>query len=182
MERLRMQGCQGVTAAAPDLGFDRAALARVAGRVAADVEAARYDGARIMVARRGQVALDLTVGYGERANDRMLKPDAVFSIMSISKVLTAVALLRCVERGQVSLLTPVAHVIPDFAKRGKERVTVGQILTHTAGLGMAQVALPIDQIGDLGKAVAAICDLPLESTPGEIVSYSAMMGFTVLAD
>lgn len=177
-----MQHFPGVTAAAESLGFDRAALARVAARVTADVEAARYDGARIMVARRGEVALDLTLGYAERANDRMMKPDAVFSIMSISKVLTAVALLRCVERGQVSLLTPVAHVIPDFAKRGKERVTIGQILTHTAGLGMAQVALPIDQIGDLSKAVAAICDLPLESTPGEIVSYSAMMGYTVLAD
>lgn len=177
-----MQDSQGVTAAAEDLGFDRAALARVAARVAADVEAARYDGARIMVARRGRVALDLTVGYAQRDRDLMLKADSVFSIMSISKVMTAVALLRCVERGQVSLLTPVSHVIPEFAKRGKERVTVGQILTHTAGLGMAQVALPIDQIGDLSKAVAAICDLPLESTPGEIVSYSAMMGFTVLAD
>src|SRR5205085_7432501 len=94
----------------------------------------------------------------------------------------AVALLRCVERGDLSLLTPVSHIMPDFAKRGKDRVTVGQVITHTAGLGMAQAPLPVDQLGDLDKAVAAICELPLESTPGEIVSYSAMMGFTILAD
>jgi CubicO group peptidase (beta-lactamase class C family) len=177
-----MQDTQGVTPAAAGLGFDPAALARVAPRVATDIEASKYDGARILVARRGTPVLDLTLGYAERDSDRMLKPDAVFSIMSISKVMTAVALLRCVERGEVSLLTPVSHVIPEFARRGKERVTIGQVLTHTAGLGMAQAPLPVDQLGDLQKAVAAICELPLESTPGEIVSYSAMMGFTLLAE
>lgn len=177
-----MQETQGVTPAASQLGFDPAALARVAGRVTADIQAARYDGARIVVARRGTPVLDLTLGYADRAKDRMLKPDSVFSIMSISKVMTAVALLRCVERGEVSLLTPVAHVIPEFARRGKERVTIGQVLTHTAGLGMAPAPLPVDQLGDLGKAVAAICELPLESAPGEIVSYSAMTGFTILAE
>jgi CubicO group peptidase (beta-lactamase class C family) len=177
-----MKDSQGVTAAAAELGFDAAALARVATKVGADIQASKYDGARILVARRGQAVLDLTIGYAEREKDKMLKPDSVFSIMSISKVMTAVALLRCVERGDLSLLTPVSHIVPDFAKRGKERVTVGQILTHTAGLGMAQAPLPVDQLGDLDRAVAAICEVPLESTPGEIVSYSAMMGYTILAD
>lgn len=177
-----MQDFQGVTAAAAELGFEPAALARVAGRVTADIQAAKYDGARIVVARRGTPVLDLTLGYADREQDRMLKPDSVFSIMSISKVMTAVALLRCVERGEVSLLTPVAHVIPEFARRGKERVTIGQVLTHTAGLGMAPAPLPVDQLGDLQKAVAAICELPLESAPGEIVSYSAMTGYTILAE
>jgi CubicO group peptidase (beta-lactamase class C family) len=102
--------------------------------------------------------------------------------MSISKVMTAIALLQCVERGDLSLLTPVAQIIPEFAKRGKDKVTVGQVLTHTAGLGMAPVALPVDEIGVLAKSVAAICELPLESTPGELVSYSAMTGFTILAE
>jgi CubicO group peptidase (beta-lactamase class C family) len=170
-------------AASPEaMGFDPKALDRVGQRVAADVQAARYDGARILVARRGTTVLDLTLGYAERAADRMLKPDAVFSVMSISKVMTAVALLRCVERGEVSLLTPVAHVIPEFARRGKERVTIGHILTHTAGMGMAQAPLPVEDLGVLEKSVAAICDLPLESAPGEIVSYSAMMGYTILAE
>ncbi|HVZ45480.1 MAG TPA: serine hydrolase domain-containing protein [Ramlibacter sp.] len=176
-----MQESHGVTAAAAQLGFDPQSLARVAGKVSADIAASKYDGARIMVARRGQTVLDLTLGYAQRDADRMLKPDSAFSIMSISKVMTAVALLRCVERGQVSLITPVSHIIPEFAKRGKERVTVGQILTHTAGLGMAPAPLPVDQLGDLDRAVAAICDLPLESAPGEIVSYSAMTGYTILA-
>ncbi len=172
----------GPTANAARMGFDAEALARVATRIERDVEAAKYDGARVLVARRGVPVLDLTIGWADRDKGRKLESDAVFSVMSISKVMTAVALMRCVERGDVSLLTPVSHVIPEFAKRGKALVTVGQILTHTAGMGMAQPAMPIDQLGQLEKSVAAICELPLESTPGEIVSYSAMMGYTILGE
>ncbi len=162
--------------------FDLKRLEKVAQRVKLDIEQSKYDGARILVAHRGETVLDLTVGYAERDAKRLMQSDAVFSVMSISKVMTAIALLQCVERGDLSLLTPVAQIIPEFAKRGKDKVTVGQVLTHTAGLGMAPVALPADEIGVLAKSVAAICELPLESTPGELVSYSAMTGFTILAE
>ena len=161
--------------------FDASALQRITARVQHDIDANIYDGARIMVAHRGATVLDLTLGYADRAAGRTLLPDAAFSIMSISKVLTAVALLRCVERGQVSLLPPVASVIPEFAARGKGRVTVGQVLTHTAGLGMGYAPLPTAQLGDMKLAIASICSLPLESAPGEQVSYSASMGFTLVA-
>lgn len=164
------------------MGFDDAALARVEERVRKDVEAEKYDGARIVVARRGQTVLDIAVGYADREANRKLEHDAVFSVMSISKVMTTITLLQCVERGDLSLLTPVSHIIPEFGARGKERVTVAQILTHTAGLSMSQPALPIEQLGQMASSVKAISDLPLESTPGEQVSYSAMMGFTILGE
>lgn len=176
------QQWNGSLKAAADMGFDPQALQRVEQRVRQDVDNARYDGARILVARRGVTVLDLTIGYAERETGRAMTEDAVFSVMSISKVMTAVALLQCIERGDLSLLTPVAQIIPEFAQRGKSLVTVGQILTHTAGLGMAQAPLPVDQIGQLEKSVAAICALPLESAPGEIVSYSAMTGYTILGE
>lgn len=171
-----------VTTQASSLGFNTEALERLSARIRADIDAQRYDGARVLVARRGQIAFDLTYGWADRQAQRPLTPDAVFSIMSISKVMTAIALLRCVERGRVSLLTPVAEVIPEFAKRGKALVTVGQVITHTAGLGMAQPPMPIDQLIRLEKSVAVICDLPLETSPGDLVSYSAMTGFTILGE
>ncbi len=164
------------------MNFDLKKLEKVEQRVKLDIEQSKYDGARILVAHRGETVFDLTLGYAERDAKRLMPSDAVFSVMSISKVMTAIALLQCVERGDLSLLTPVAYIIPEFAKRGKDKVTVGQVLTHTAGLGMAPVALPIEEIGVLAKSVAAICELPLESTPGELVSYSAMTGFTILAE
>ena len=165
-----------------EMGFDPERLKRVGVRVAADIDAQQYDGARIVVARRGIPVLDLTIGYADRAAGRPLKPDSVFSIMSVSKVMTAVALLQKVERGELSLLTPVAAVIPEFAARGKERVTIGQILTHTAGMGMGVAPLPVEKLGNLQECAAVICALPLESAPGERVSYSASMGFTILGE
>jgi len=162
--------------------FDTARLQLVGERVKADIEANRYDGARLMVAHRGNVVLDVTAGFAERAAGKPMRNDSVFSIMSISKVFTAVALLQRAERGQISLLTPVAEVIPEFAQRGKSLVTVGQILTHTAGMGMGTAPLPVEKLGNLQECAAAICALPLESTPGELVSYSASMGFTILGE
>ena len=165
-----------------DVGFDSKKLALIEQRVSADIAAEKYDGARILGARRGKVVLDLTLGYADRAANRKLEADAEFSIMSISKVMTAVTLLQCVERGELSLQAPVASIIPEFAQRGKGLVTIYQILTHTAGMGMAYAPLPVERLGNLEECVAAICGLPLESTPGEVVSYSASMGFTILAE
>ena len=164
------------------MGFDSKKLALIEQRVSADIAAEKYDGARILGARRGKVVLDLTLGYADRAANRKLEADAEFSIMSISKVMTAVTLLQCVERGELSLQAPVASIIPEFAQRGKGLVTIYQILTHTAGMGMAYAPLPVERLGNLEECVAAICGLPLESTPGEVVSYSASMGFTILAE
>lgn len=163
-------------------GIDAAVLARVGERVAADIEAEKYDGARLMVARRGATVLDLTMGYADRAAKKPLAADSAFSIMSISKVITAVALLQKVERGDITLLTPVASIIPEFAAREKGRVTIGQILTHTAGMGMSPPPVPVEKLGDLRECAKAICALPLESSPGELVSYSASMGFTILGE
>jgi CubicO group peptidase (beta-lactamase class C family) len=168
--------------AAADLGFDPDRLQRIRTRVERDIEAGRYDGARILAARRGTPVLDLTLGHADRASGRPLAADSVFSIMSISKVMTAVALMQCVERGDLSLLTPVSALIPEFAQRGKGLVTVGQVLKHMAGLGMGQAPMPLDELGTLSKSIAVICAQALESTPGEQVSYSAMMGYTVLGE
>lgn len=164
------------------LGFDPIALNRIQDRIKTDINAEKYDGGRFLMARRGKLVLDLTLGYQERDSKRPMREDAIFSIMSISKALTATGLLRCIERGEVSMLTPVHHIIPEFAKRGKERVTVGHILTHTAGLGMAPAPIPVPDLMVLEKSVAAICEMPLETPPGEIVSYSAMTGYTILAE
>src|SRR5687768_14159630 len=64
--------------------FDPALLERVSRRVAADIEAERYDGARLMAAHRGQIVLDVTAGFADRAARKPMQKDSAFSIMSIS--------------------------------------------------------------------------------------------------
>jgi CubicO group peptidase (beta-lactamase class C family) len=128
------------------------------------------------------MVLDVASGYSDRQSSRPLAPDSVFAVMSLTKVMTACALLRRIELGELGFLTPVAEVIPEFSARGKGQITVGQLLTHTGGMGLGPAPLPVERLGILSETVAAICRLPPEFPPGERVSYSATTAFTILGE
>jgi CubicO group peptidase (beta-lactamase class C family) len=85
-----------------------------------------------------------------------------------------------VDRGETCLNAPVSDIIPEFGARGKQRVTIGQLLSHSGGLPASFPAVPVEKIGDLDAVVAAVCDVGLEAVPGEEVSYSPIMAHAVL--
>ncbi|MCC6763782.1 MAG: beta-lactamase family protein [Deltaproteobacteria bacterium] len=165
-----------------DLGLDPDRLARLVAAIEADVGAERYDGAVVLVARGGQVALHAAIGWADRAARRRAALDDVFTIFSVTKTLTTVALLMRIDRGEIALTTPVAEVLPEFGTCGKQRITVSQLLTHTAGLATGLPPLPMESLGDLSAFVAAACRQPLEATPGSSVHYSAITAHAVLAE
>ena len=68
--------------------------------IEADIQSGLYDGAATIVAVGGEIAFNETTGYADRANETPLRHDSVFPVFSISKALTAVALLQRVERGR----------------------------------------------------------------------------------
>jgi CubicO group peptidase (beta-lactamase class C family) len=157
-------------------------LDRIAQAIAADVAAERYDGGVVLVARHGEVALHEAIGFAERAGERPAHPDDVYHLFSITKTFTAIAVLQCVDRGDLRLHTPVADVIPEFGVKGKQRVTVAQLLTHTAGLPVELPLIDPARLGDTTAVALAVADQALQSTPGRIVSYSPMGAFAVLAE
>ncbi len=165
-----------------DLGLDPDRLRRLTAAIDDDVTAERYDGAVVLVARGGQVALHEAIGWADRAARRRAALDDVFSIFSVTKTLTTAALLMRVERGELALTTPVAEVLPEFGNRGKQRVTVAQLLTHMAGLPAGLPPVPMEQLGDLAAFVAAACRQPLEAAPGKTVHYSAITAHALLAE
>jgi CubicO group peptidase (beta-lactamase class C family) len=169
------------SASASELGFDEARLGRVARTLEADIAAERCHGASLIVARGGRVALDLTLGFADRAAGKRLAPDAVFTSMSVGKQFTNVLVLSLVERGALQLHAPVADVIPEFAKLGKQRVTLFQLLTHTSGVQSAIPALPPDVLTNVEKLSAYACGSALESLPGARVNYSILVAHSVLA-
>jgi CubicO group peptidase (beta-lactamase class C family) len=102
--------------------------------------------------------------------------------MSVAKQFTAALVLERIERGQLALTTPVAEVIPEFAARGKERITVAHLLTHTSGLPMLLPPMAPEQAGDLAAVVAATAACLPEFEPGSRVSYCIIVGHAVLAE
>src|SRR6267378_3813339 len=89
----------------------------------------------VLVARRGVVVLHEAFGrLSPEADAPALPRDALFPIASITKPITATAVMCLVEDGLVGLNRPVPQYIPEFAGEGKEHVTIRHLLTHTSGL------------------------------------------------
>ncbi len=94
----------------------------------------------LLAARRGTVVLHEAFGrLTPDANAPPLPKDAIFSLVSISKVIAATALMTLVEEGRVGLNRPVSSYIPEFQGEGKEGVLVRHLLTHTSGMLEDQV-------------------------------------------
>ncbi len=89
----------------------------------------------LLAARRGTIVLHEAFGRLTPEADAPTTPlDAIFPLASISKVLTATALVILVEEGRVGLNRPVSMYIPEFRGDGKEKVLVRHLLTHTSGI------------------------------------------------
>jgi CubicO group peptidase (beta-lactamase class C family) len=64
-----------------------------------------------------------------------MRRDTIFDLASLTKVMaTTTAIMMLVEEGSIALDDPVAKSLPSFAERGKEEVTIRQLLSHSAGL------------------------------------------------
>ena len=93
-------------------------------------------GAVLLVGHNGHVI------YRKAYGDRALEPrreamtlDTIFDLASLTKVIvTTIAVMQLVEQGKVRLNDPVAKYLPEFARNGKEDITVRQVLTHYSGL------------------------------------------------
>jgi beta-lactamase class C len=109
--------------------------------------------------------------------------DAVFLIASLTKPMTATALMILLDRREISLSDPVQRYIPEFRGDGRELVLIKHLLTHTSGL---PDMLPEDQ--DLRKRHAPLtefvertCRTPLLFKPGSELRYQSM-GILLAAD
>lgn len=118
-----------------DVGMSAAKLERAAEMLAGEVKQGNVLAASVLVARRERIVLHR--GFGRltpAAAAPAVQPDTVFLLASITKPVTACALMLLVERGLVSLDDPVAHYLPEFRGEDRARVRVRDLLSHTSGL------------------------------------------------
>jgi CubicO group peptidase (beta-lactamase class C family) len=167
---------------AEELGFDRKRLERVVDAIDADIASERCDGVALSVARHGHVALRAERGFADRASKRRLTPDDAFVSMSIGKQMTVAIVLQRIERGELRLSMPVAELIPEFACRGKQRVTLFHLLTHTSGIASGLPPLPPEAIVSIEQVTAWAATSMPESSPGERVTYSVAVAHAVMAE
>jgi CubicO group peptidase (beta-lactamase class C family) len=117
-----------------------------------------------------------STGMADVASQRAMTPDALFWIASMTKPVTATAVLMLQDEGKLNVGDPVAKYLPEFANlktpSGKlANLTIAQCLTHTSGLGEAG--------GAEAKAAKTLADLvplwlaaPMQYEPGEKWKYT----------
>jgi uncharacterized protein YbbC (DUF1343 family)/CubicO group peptidase (beta-lactamase class C family) len=135
-------------------------------------------GAAVAVVRGQEIVFHKAYGLRTKDPDAPMALDTVFDLASLTKALaTAPSILLLVEQKKLSLAAPVAHYLPVFGAKGKEAVTVEQLLLHTSGL-RADIG-----VGDFShgsdEALRRIGALALEADPGTRFEYSDL-GYVVL--
>src|SRR5437870_7546078 len=114
-------------------------LQRAIGLVGNWVDTGIVPGASLLIARGDNLVVEGYRGLADIKTKRAASRDTLWSIASITKPVTAAAVMACVDSGLLSLDAPLSGVLPEFARDDDERpwrrdVTPRHLLTHTSGL------------------------------------------------
>lgn len=177
-------------------------FSRVENAIDENIEKGVLPGAVLCVNIGGERVYEYCGGFYDVEKGVALKRDAVFRLCSMTKPITAAAVLLQQDRGLLSVKDEVKKYLPEFAHRkvavmdgGKVRIagdakrdmTIEDILTHGSGLGAGAVGdftYPKDlraRTSDLREMVEAYAAMPLDFSPAESQLYSALVAPDLLS-
>ena len=198
---------QDIPTAQPEsVGLSSERLDRIGRLVGQSIADKQIAGAVTMVVRHGRVAWFKAQGMSDRETGKVMQPDTIFRICSMTKPITSVAVMMLYEEGRFQLSDPVSKYLPEFKNPkvlvkpasgqpysipATREITIRDLLRHTSGLtynwnvdlgkmynnaNVATGLLPYD--GTIDDSVKRLAALPLLFNPGERWEYS--LGVDVL--
>ncbi len=128
----------------------------------------------VLVAVGDDLILDAGYGWADLESGRMNTPQTQLRIGSLTKQITAAAVLRLQELGKLDVHEPVSSYLPGYLQGAQ--ITAHQLLTHSAGVpnytrrpDLAQVVqAPIT----LPELISQFSAQELEFPPGQRYAYS----------
>lgn len=148
---------QPITLATPESqGFSSERLKRLDREMNNWVDYGWMQGGTALVIRNNKIIYYKAVGFNDKEQKVAMQKDNIFRIASQTKAITSVAIMILAEEGKLLLDDPVSKYIPAFAKQqvldkfnpadttyttvpAKKEITIRELLTHTSGLGYAQI-------------------------------------------
>ena len=120
----------------------------------------------------GELVLDLYGGARNTAGDPWMQ-NTIVNVWSSTKGIAAAAFAMLVDRGLASYEDPVSRHWPEFGQAGKQAVTIGQLLSHQAGLSGFRTPTTLEELLS-GEAAASrlAAQVPLWE-PGAFAGYHA---------
>ena len=150
-----------------------------------------------LILKDGTYVRRASFGFANIEEQRKLPEDAIFRVYSMSKPITAAALMMLYDEGMFHLDDPVSRYIPEFAETpvwvdGKavpqqEPFTIRHLLTHTAGFCYGWDTSHVDSLyaqaasegiwssSTLADMVRLLATIPLKNQPGTVYEYSVSM-------
>jgi CubicO group peptidase (beta-lactamase class C family) len=163
-------------------------LARIGPRMKAFVDQGKAAGIVTLVEHNGKIVHLDAQGYLKVEDKSPMKADTIFEIMSMTKPVTATAILMLAEEGKLAVIDPVERHLPEFRGQwvveGDKQVkpdrpiTIRDLLTHSSGLpeyppdGMGGVRFYYNMNKPLAEAVTLYSQMPLLFQPGTRFQYS----------
>lgn len=155
-------------------------------------------GAALAIGRKGELILSRGYGIADTVSNVKVQPDSQFRIASVSKPITAVAILKLVEQGKLSLYDQIINLLNyneesfELSDKRMNRITVQDLLYHSGGWDREQSGFDPPFAADriaiaLGKEPPATRNMiirfmltqPLNFDPGLRQSYSNL-GYAIL--
>jgi CubicO group peptidase (beta-lactamase class C family) len=137
---------------------------------------AQEPGGVVLVARKGEVIYRRAFGVANLELDAPMREEMVFNVGSITKQFSAVAVLQLAEQGKLSLGDEITKYLPDYPAGG-QRITLENLLTHTAGIPGSEPAAMTSLQGrkdlvSLPEIINTFRNRPLDFAPGAKWGYS----------
>ena len=137
-------------------GFSTERLKRIDHAMDEWVQKGWMNGGAALIIRNGKIAYYKAAGYNDLDIKTSLQKDGIFRIASQTKAITSVAIMMLFEEGKLLLSDPISQYIPSFKQQtvldkfnaadtsyttvpSAREVTIKDLLTHTSGLGYAQI-------------------------------------------
>jgi CubicO group peptidase (beta-lactamase class C family) len=191
---------ESATSKPQDVGFCSRRIERIEDWMRRQVSDERLAGIEVLINRRGHTVLHRCHGQRDLARKAEATPETIYRIYSMTKPLTAVAIMMLYEEGRFQLDDPITRFLPAFAQQrvftgggygavmtepAMRDITFRDLLTHTSGLTYAFMqATPVDAIyraqklelpgspEPLGELIGRLAKVPLIAQPGAEWNYS----------
>jgi CubicO group peptidase (beta-lactamase class C family) len=140
----------------------------------------RAPGMSVAVAVRGRVVWSLACGYADRARRRPTTEGTRFRIGSVSKAITAAALMRYAADGVVDLDAPISRYLPSFPHGGE--ISLRQLAGHLAGIRHYRTPAEVvntRHFANVRDSLRIFENDALVAPPGSVFSYSSY-GYDVI--
>jgi CubicO group peptidase (beta-lactamase class C family) len=161
-------------------GLDPQRLSRIGTRMRLLVDERAIVGAVTLVARDGKVFHIEANGFQDLESRKPMRTNTIFDVRSVTKTVTAVAMMILIEEGKLALNDPVTKYLPGFSSNS---ITIHHLLTHTSGLPASRPKeiedITIKRDRTLADVVVLLAKQEPEFTPGSQFRY-ASSGFAIL--